>query len=202
MLPGVYSIRRGGGAGSCRGGLRFLQWEVRIGGKTHVRRTKRQTEAAARTKSAARGPKISGEHTGAAAAHSGGVHQSAGAAEDRGDRRHDRDVRVGEAGFARSGGGALDAIERQKSFEPEQRGESETPRSLARREKRTGNVTLLRGSAATGAQDNDVVAFARAEAAAICNLLRGRAGNHGSGEPRGLRSRWKIHRAFHRAAAR
>src|SRR5438034_1213788 len=88
-----------------------------------------------------------------AAAHSGGVHQSAGATEARRNRRHDCDVRVGAAGFARSGVGAADAIERAKNFQVERGGKSETPGGGTAGKERSGNVALLRRGAATVAQD-------------------------------------------------
>src|SRR5262249_16772592 len=65
----------------------------------HVRNAPK-VKAATRSQSATSRSQVSGKHAGTAAAHPGGIHQSTGAIETRGDRGHDRDVRVGAARFA------------------------------------------------------------------------------------------------------
>ena len=76
------------------------------------------------------------------------------------------------------------------------------PSRPARREIGGRNVPLLRGGARAGAQDHFLGHVARRSSAALRDLLRRRPRNHGGGQPRRGRSRRKIHRPEHRAAAR
>src|ERR1700719_2607921 len=85
-------------------------WSNCIGGR-NVREAS-EAEAATRAQSAARGPEVSGKHSGQAVAHSGGIYQSAGAIEMRRNRRHHCDVWLGANSFARRYPGAAGTFEK------------------------------------------------------------------------------------------
>src|ERR1700758_3837843 len=159
-----------------------------------------EAEAAACAESAARRSEISGEHSGQAAANSGGIYQPAGAIETRRNRRHHRDVWVGAHSFEGRCTGALGTPEKSQGGQ-ERESQGTAPAHVDRGKERAGNVTLLRRVPATLAQDHYMGDVAGPQAAAIRGLLGRRTGNHGSRKPRCVRSGRKIDRTFHRAAA-
>src|SRR5258708_29439483 len=168
--------------------------------KTHVRRP--QTETAACAESATRRPKVLEEHAGSTHSYPWGVYSPVSAAQKRRDRGHRRDVRFGAHRVPRDSAGACNAAEKGKDFEDVLREAGQSSRSSAPREEFAGNVALLRRSAAAFAQADDLVAHAGTPAAALRGLFRRRAGNHGTGKPRGVRSRRQICRHVDRASTR
>src|SRR5258708_15918878 len=126
--------------------------------KTHVRRP--QTETAACTESATRRPKVLEEHAGSAHPHPRGIYPPVSAAQERRDRGHRRDVRIRAHRIARNGSGAMHKAEEHQDLEDVRGQAGQASRGCAPREEFAGNVALLRRSAATFAQADDLVAHA------------------------------------------
>src|SRR6267154_2957814 len=168
--------------------------------KTHVRRP--QTETAACAESDARRPKVLEEHAGSAHSYPWGVYSPARAAQKRRDRGHRGDVRFRAHRIARNRSGTMHAAEEHQDLEDVRGQAGQASGGCAPREEFARNVTLLRRSAAAFAQADDLVAHARTPAAALRGLFRRRAGNHGSGKSRSVRSRWQICWPVDRASTR
>src|SRR5258708_11522029 len=161
----------------CRKPRGFLQSRlVSTGEETDARR--QETETPARAKSAARRSKIFEQYTGAADPHPGRIHPPAGAAQERGNRGHHRDVRFGAHRITRNRAGAVHAAEKHEDREYARGQARQAPRGCPSSKKFAVNVALLRTSAPAFAQADHLFAPAWTHAAALWRFFRRRPGNH------------------------